>query len=150
MTAIAEARLPLVLLVDPKVESRHWMWRILNKAFGVIEATNAVGARRWIDERPDIDAMIVDDELPDVRGIDLIDALAREAHPIAERAIVLASPGLRLHAGRRARQIVEPGDVHAILTKLTTWLVARDVGEARLLLKELRDFPESSRRIRLS
>lgn len=139
---ITEARRPLVLLVDPKVESRHRLWRILSKAFGVIEATSAVSARRWIEDRPDIDALLVDDTLPDGRGWDLVSALARDGHPLAKRAIVLTGVGRPGLAGA----VAAPGDVHAILTTLTSWLVARDVAEARHLLKELQRFPESQTR----
>jgi response regulator RpfG family c-di-GMP phosphodiesterase len=140
-----ETRRALVLLVDAKVESRHWLWRTLSQAFGVIEAASAAAARRWIRERPDIDAIIVDDELPDARGHELVGELAREANPIAGRAIVVAA-----HAAEIAPNVVEPGDVCAILSKLTGWLVGRDVAAARALLREFTRFPASARRVRVS
>ena len=68
----AGGRSPLVLLVDPFVTSRHFMWRALTRAFGVIEAGNAGAARAWIASRPDIDAIVVQDELPDQRGLELV------------------------------------------------------------------------------
>jgi response regulator RpfG family c-di-GMP phosphodiesterase len=134
-----------VLLVDPKIESRHWLWRILSQAFGVLEAASASAARRWIRERPDIDALIVEDELPDATGRELVDELVRERNPIARRAIVVAA-----HDAGLAGNVVEHGDVSAILTKLTVWLVGRDVAAAHLLLKEFGRFPENARKLRAS
>jgi hypothetical protein len=132
----------LVLIVDPQVESRHWMWRLLSKAFGVIEAQNARSARRWIDERPDIDAVVIEDELPDSRGSDLVKDLARCGHPIATRSIVIASDWRRVMLG--GLTVVERGDVQSIVQKLTSWFMARDVAQARRVLKELA-MPPSSR-----
>ena len=109
----------LVLIVDPKVESRHWLWRLLSKAFGVIEASNAITARRWIEERPDIDALIVEDELPDSRGGELVRELQRSAHPIAQRSIVLASEWRRVMLA--GLNVVERGVIDGILAKLASW-----------------------------
>ncbi len=50
------------------------MWRGLTQAFGVIEAGDAGAARTWIERRPDIDAIVVQDELP----AGLVKALMRE------------------------------------------------------------------------
>jgi response regulator RpfG family c-di-GMP phosphodiesterase len=109
--------LPLVLLVDPQLESRHWLWRRISDACGVVEAPTAVQARKWIAERPDIDAIIVEDELPDARGRDLVFELALQRHPIASRAIVLATSAMDW---KRVR-IVERNDVRAILSSLKRW-----------------------------
>src|ERR1700733_2276743 len=68
-------KFPLVLLVDPFVTSRHFMWRALSRAFGVLEAGSAEAARAWIATRPDIDAVVVQDELPDQRGLELVRGL---------------------------------------------------------------------------
>jgi len=39
-------------VVDPQVESRHWMWRLLSHAFGVIEATRSGSKSRKASLRP--------------------------------------------------------------------------------------------------
>jgi DNA-binding NarL/FixJ family response regulator len=117
-----------VLIVDPQVETRHWLWRLLNSAFGVIEAKTATAAQRWIDERPDIDALIIDDDLPDARGSDLVRELAKRGNPIASRSIVVASEWRRVMLG--GLTVVERGDMPAIVQRLTTWFRVRDVGAA--------------------
>ncbi len=130
-------RSPLVLLVDPVVTSRHWMWRSLSRAFGVLEARDARGAREWIAGRPDIDALVVEDELPDERGLDLVRALAFDCNPIASRTIVLARPSAEwtriAHAGAT---LVERGDLRAVLAKLASWFLPPNAGLARALLRE--------------
>jgi response regulator RpfG family c-di-GMP phosphodiesterase len=115
------SRRALVLVVDPKPETRHWMWRLLSRTFGVLEAPNAKLARSWIEERPDIDALIVDDELPDSRGSDLVKELASSSHPIAQRAIVVASEWRRMMLGGLV--VVERGDIKAILQRLGMWFL---------------------------
>jgi len=133
----AGGRPPLVLLVDPVVTSRHWMWRTLSRAFGVLEAVNAQGARDWLDRRPDIDALVVEDELPDERGLDLVRALATDSHPIASRAIVLARPSPDwARFGHAGATLIARGDLRAVLAKLASWFLARDAGLARALLRE--------------
>jgi hypothetical protein len=131
------SRPPLVLLVDPVVTSRHWMWRSLSRTFGVLEAGDARGARDWIARRPDIDALVVEDDLPDERGLDLVRALATARNPIVSRSIVLARPSpdwARIaHAGAT---LVERGDLRAVLAKLASWFLHRDAGLARALLRE--------------
>ena len=94
-------RSPLVLLVDPFVASRHFMWRALSRAFGVIEAGSAGAARAWMASRPDIDALVVQDELPDQRGLELVRELVHARHPVARRSIVLARPNPDWAASRR-------------------------------------------------
>jgi hypothetical protein len=96
------------------------MWRAMSHAFGVLEARTASGARDWIAHRPDIDALVVQDELPDVRGEELVRQLAWEQHPVALRSIVVT---------RRA-------DLRAVLSKLSGWFLVRDAGLARTLLRE--------------
>jgi hypothetical protein len=117
----AVGRPPLVLLVDPSVTSRHWMWRAMSHAFGVLEARTASGARDWIAHRPDIDALVVQDELPDERGEELVRQLAWARHPVASRSIVVT----------RSR-----ADLRAVLSKLAGWFLVRDAGLARALLRE--------------
>lgn len=130
-------RPPLVLLVDPVVASRHWMWRALNRPFGVLEAGSARAAREWIARRPDIDALVVQDDLPDQRGVDLVSDLATERHPIARRAIVLARPSPDwARIAQLGATLVERGDLRAVLSKLAGWFLARDAGLAKALLRE--------------
>ena len=134
---MAFGALPIVLLVDPSVTSRHWMWRPLSRAFGVLEAGSARGAREWLERRPDIDALVVDNELPDEQGVDFVSDPARAHHPVASRAIVLARPSpdwARIaHAGST---LIERGDLRAVISKLSGWLLSRDAALARALLRE--------------
>jgi response regulator RpfG family c-di-GMP phosphodiesterase len=125
----AAERRALVLIVDPQAATRHWMWRLLSRAFGVLEAANAGAARRWIAERPDIDAIIVDDDLPDSRGSELVRELERSKHRIAGHAIVIASDWRRVMLG--GMNVVDRGDVQSIVAKLATWFQVRDVAMAR-------------------
>jgi CheY-like chemotaxis protein len=115
----SSSRRALVLIVDPRPETRHWMWRLLSRAFGVLEASSALSARRWIRDRPDIDAIIVDDELPDTRGADLVKELVQSAHPIADRSIIIASEWRRVMLG--GLTVVDRGDMQSVLTQLTGW-----------------------------
>jgi response regulator RpfG family c-di-GMP phosphodiesterase len=128
---------PLVLLVDPFVTSRHFMWRALNRAFGVIEAGSAGAARTWIASRPDIDAIVVQDELPDQRGLEFVRELVHARHPIARRSIVLARLNPDWAAIAQAGlTLIERGDLRAISAKLASWLLARDGGLAKALMRE--------------
>jgi response regulator RpfG family c-di-GMP phosphodiesterase len=130
-------RSPLVLLVDPFVTSRHFMWRALNRAFGVIEAGSAGAARAWIASRPDIDAIVVQDELPDERGLELVRDLAHARHPVARRSIVLARPNPDWAAIAQAGlTLIERGDLRAISAKLASWFLARDASVAKDLMRE--------------
>ena len=130
-------RSPLVLLVDPFVTSRHFMWRALNRAFGVIEAGSAGAARTWIASRPDIDAIVVQDELPDQRGLELVRELVHARHPIARRSIVLARLNPDWAAIAQAGlTLIERGDLRAISAKLANWLLSRDTVVAKALMRE--------------
>ncbi len=135
----AGGRPPLVLVVDPFVVSRHFMWRALSRAFGVLEAPSAAAARTWIESRPDIDAIVVQDELPDQRGLELVRDLAAASHPVAcaRRAIVLTriAPdwAALAHAGLT---LIERGDLRAVSAKLASWLLSRDASLAKALMRE--------------
>ena len=128
---------PLVLLVDSSLTSRHFMWRALSRTFGVIEAGTGGAARQWIERRPDVDAIVVQDELPDERGLELVRELATARHPIAARSIVLArrSPDWGAIA-RAGLTLVEHGDVRTVVTKLAGWFFARDASLAKALIRE--------------
>jgi response regulator RpfG family c-di-GMP phosphodiesterase len=133
----AGGRSSLVLLVDPFVTSRHFMWRALNRAFGVIEAGSAGAARTWIANRPDIDAIVVQDELPDQRGLELVRELVQARHPVARRSIVLARLNPDWAAIAQAGlTLIERGDLRAISAKLASWLLSRDAGLAKALMHE--------------
>jgi hypothetical protein len=128
---------PLVLVVDPFVASRHFMWRALSRAFGVLEAASADAASTWISSRPDIDALVVQDELPDGRGLDLVRDLVSARHPVARRAIVLARPTPDWAAIAQAGlTLIERGDLRAVSAKLASWLLSRDSSLAKALLRE--------------
>lgn len=132
----------LVLLVDPQLESRHGLWRCLSEPFGVIEATTAQGARRWIGERPDIDALVLEDDLPDGRGIDLASSLAASQHPLAKRTIVMSpSRRERIRASSVGITVVDRGDVRSILNRLANWFFTRDIAYARRLERALEKLP---------
>jgi response regulator RpfG family c-di-GMP phosphodiesterase len=134
---VTVGRSPLVLLVDPLVASRHFMWRALNRAFGVIEAGSAGAARAWIASRPDIDAIVVQDELPDERGLELVRDLAHARHPVARRSIVLARPNADWAAiAQVGLTLIERGDLRAISAKLASWFLARDASMAKALMRE--------------
>jgi response regulator RpfG family c-di-GMP phosphodiesterase len=133
----AGGRSPLVLLVDPFVTSRHFMWRALNRTFGVLEAGSAGAARAWIASRPDIDAIVVQDELPDQRGLELVRELVQARHPVARRSIVLARMTPDWTAVAQAGlTLIERGDLRAISAKLANWLLSRDAGLAKVLMRE--------------
>jgi response regulator RpfG family c-di-GMP phosphodiesterase len=130
------ARSPLVLVVDPTIASRHRMWRALSRAFGVLEAVSADTARTWIKTRPDIDALVVQEELPDQSGVDFVRALASEQHPIVRRAIVQTKVVSR-DAGMAGFTMLAPGDLRGVSAKLASWLLVRDVGTAKALMREV-------------
>ena len=137
-TGLAGGRSPLVLLVDPDLASRHFMWRALSRAFGVIEATTAGAAREWIETRPDIDAIVVQDELPDQRGLAFVRGLVTARHPVARRAIVQVKLGSDWSALAQAGlTLMERGDLRAISTKLAGWLLSRDIVVAKALMREV-------------
>ena len=128
---------PLVLLVDPFVTSRHFMWRALSRTFGVLEAGTAEAARTWIASRPDIDAVVVQDELPDQRGLELVRGWVQARHPVARRAIVLArlTPDWAAIA-QAGLTLIERGDLRAVSAKLASWLLSRDALLAKALMRE--------------
>jgi response regulator RpfG family c-di-GMP phosphodiesterase len=132
-----EVRPPLVLLVDPFGASRHFMWRALSRAFGVVEARSAKDARTWIDRRPDIGALVLDDELPDQRGLELVQDLSAAQHPLIARTIVLARSSPDWAAVAVAGlTLIERGDLRAVSAKLAGWFLARDANLARALMRE--------------
>jgi hypothetical protein len=132
----AVGRLPLVLLVDSAVSSRHALWRTLHRAFGVLEADSAESARTWLGRRPDIDALVVHGDLPDGLAEDLAGEWI-DLRPTAKRAAVLATQ--QLGAPRTPRNgvtRVDLGDLRGVIEGLATWLSARDATQARMLLRD--------------
>lgn len=120
MIDLVLGRLPVVLVVDPVAASRHTMWRLLNGSFGVIEAPDAERAREWIAHRPDIDALVVQSDLPDAHGRELVRSLALAQVTAASHALVV----------RR------PVDLRRVVTCLARWFLARDVRGADALRHE--------------
>ena len=114
----AAGRLPLVLVVDAAVSSRHVLWRTLHRAFGVLEADAVASARTWLARRPDIDALVVHGDLPDGSG----EELARE--------------WLDLHPASKRVAILKHGDLRGVVEGLATWLSSRDASSTRLLLRD--------------
>jgi response regulator RpfG family c-di-GMP phosphodiesterase len=135
---VASSQSSLVLLVDPLIASRHFMWRALSHAFGVIEAGSADAARTWIQKRPDIDALVVQDELPGQRGIDLVRELISAKHRVASRCIVLARVGADWAGIAQAGLTrIDRGDLRAVSSKLASWFLSRDAGLAKILMREV-------------
>jgi CheY-like chemotaxis protein len=106
---VAARRLPLVLVVDPVAASRHMVWRVLSRSFGVLEAPDARRARDWLTDRADIDALIVQRELPDAHGTEFVESLVSEQLEVASRSIL----------------VTRPVDVRAVLMSLTSWFFAQ-------------------------
>jgi hypothetical protein len=133
----AFARPPLVLIVDPVAASRQWLWRTMSQACGVVEAGSARAARDWLRTRPDLDALVVQDELPDLSGRDLVTSLVSEQHPVSTRSIVLAkrSPDW-VRFAQAGLTLIERGDLRGLLAKLASLFLVRDAGLARALLRE--------------
>lgn len=118
----ATARLPVVLVVDPVASSRHTLWRLLTHCFGVIESTDARGAREWLERRPDIDALVVQDDLPDARGREWVKSLAEA----------------RLGAVSHALVVGRPVDLRMVVTRMVGWFFSRDSRRAEELMREAR------------
>ncbi len=114
------------------------MWRALSRAFGVLEANDAGAARTWIERRPDIDAIVIQDELPDRRGLEFVCELVAANHPVSPRAIVLArrSPDWAGIA-QAGLTLIERGDLRAVSSKLAGWLLSRDAGLVKALMREV-------------
>ena len=134
----AVPRLPIVLVVDPVAASRHTMWRLLSRTVGVLEAPDAKRAREWLTFRPDIDAMVVQRELPDADASELMRDVATMRAAAAPRAIVVS----------------RPVDLRAVLTSLAGWFFSRDARKAEALLRQADRLasiaPSSARRDTLS
>ena len=120
MFSLDAARLPIVLVVDPMVASRHAMWRLLSRSFGVLEAPDARRARDWLTSRPNIDALVVQMELPDAQGSDLVKSFATAQVAVASRAILVA----------------RPVDLRMVVTRLAGWFFSRDAMRAEVLWRE--------------
>jgi DNA-binding response OmpR family regulator len=87
---------------------------VLSRSFGVLEAPDARRARDWLTDRTDIDALIVQRELPDAHGSDLVKSLASERLEVASHALL----------------VTRPVDLRAVLMSLTSWFFTRDGRDA--------------------
>ena len=114
------SRLPIVLVVDPVAASRQTMWRLLSRSFGVLEAPDARRAHEWLASRPDIHAIVVQRQLPDADGGELVSALVAARAPVASRAIL----------------VTRPVDLRTVLVSLTRWFYPRDARKAEGLLRD--------------
>ena len=77
------------------------------------------------------------DELPDQRGLELVRELVQAQHPVGRRSIVLARPNPDWAAIMQAGlTLIERGDLRAISAKLAGWLLSRDAGLAKALMRE--------------
>jgi response regulator RpfG family c-di-GMP phosphodiesterase len=114
------ARLPIVLVVDPVVASRHTMWRLLSRSFGVLEAPDARSASAWLTSRPNIDALVVQSELPDIYGSEFVESLALARLAVASRSILVA----------------RPVDLRTVVTSLAGWFLSRDDRRIGVLLRD--------------
>ena len=120
MPSLAVTRLRVLLVVDSVPSSRFTLWRLLSRSFGVLEASDAEHARRWIHSKPTIDGLIVQRDLPDASGPELIEGLARDGAPAASRAILV----------RR------PVDTRIVVARLTGWFLQRGTPAAHWLQRE--------------
>ena len=120
MISLDAARLPIVLVVDPVVASRHTMWRLLSRSFGVLEAPDARRASDWLACRPNIDALVVQRELPDTHGSEFVRSRAAARIPVASRTIMVA----------------RPVDLRTLVTSLAGWFFSRDAGKTEALLRD--------------
>lgn len=120
MFSLDAARLPIVLVVDPVAASRQTMWRLLSRSFGVLEAADARRARDWLTHRPNIDALVVQEELPDAQGSELVKSFATAQVAVASRAILVA----------------RPVDLRTVVTRLAGWFFSRDATRAKVLWRE--------------
>ena len=115
------SRLPIVLVVDPVAASRQTMWRALSRSFGVLEAPDARRAHEWLACRPDINALVVQRDLPDADGGEFVATLVEARAPVASRVVL----------------VTRPVDLRTVLESLTGWFFSRDPSKARGLLREV-------------
>jgi CheY-like chemotaxis protein len=118
---VAEARLPLVLVVDPVAASRQKMWRLLSRSFGVLEAPDAARAHELLSSRPDIAALVVQRELPDGDGADFVLDLVSVGAEVAARVVLVS----------------RPVDLRTVLRSLAGWFFAHDAGMRDLLMRQV-------------
>jgi hypothetical protein len=122
---MAWERFPLLLLVDGRASTRHWMWRSLTRDFGLVEASTGREARARIARRSDLEAMVIENELPDERGLEVAAHLARVHHPLASRTIVLAGASdLKQRSPVEGAILVERDDLRIVLLQLAAWFGA--------------------------
>jgi hypothetical protein len=133
----AVGRLPLVLLVDSEVGTRHALWRTLHRAFGVLEADSVESAMAWLTRRPDIDALVVRGEFVDGTPEELAEEWVNLHLPAARRPVIVAANGAEALASSMPQVThAEPEDLRGIVAGLAAWLATHDKGSARLLLRD--------------
>jgi hypothetical protein len=134
----AVGRLPLVLLVDSEVGTRHALWRTLHRAFGVLEADSIESAMAWLARRPDIDALVVRGDFADGAPEELAEEWVGSHLPAAKRPVIVASSGSEARASTAAPQLThaDPEDLRGIVAGLAAWLATHDKAGARILLRD--------------
>ena len=134
----AVGRLPLVLLVDSDVGTRHALWRTVHRAFGVLEADSIESAMTWLARRPDIDALVVRGDFADGMPEELAEEWVDSHLPAAKRPVILASSGSEARASSSPPQVThaDPEDLRGIVAGLASWLATLDKGSARVLLRD--------------
>ncbi len=113
-------RLPIVLVIDPVAASRLTLWRLLSRSCGVLEAPDAQRAQACLDRWPRVDALVVQRQLPDGTGEELVARLAQARVPAASRAVLVS----------------RPVDLRAVLTTLSASMFPREPRRAEALLRE--------------
>jgi len=108
-------RTSVVLVVDPSPESRFTMRYLLGGRFRVLEASDLRGAREWLECGREIDAIVVQRELPDGDGSQLVDAFPAGWLPGALRAVV----------------VDRADDLRTVAVQLTRWLSRDSAAGAR-------------------
>jgi hypothetical protein len=80
--------------------------------------------------------MVVQEELPDQNGVEFVRELATARHPIARRAIVQAK-GVAREGDASDVTLLARNDLRGVSIKLAGWLLARDAGMIKALMREV-------------
>jgi hypothetical protein len=119
MIRLDAARLPIVLVVDPVVASRHHDVALAQPVFRCPRSPRRAMPARLACRR-NIDALVVQSELPDTYGSEFVESLAAAQVAVASRAI----------------RVVRSVDLRTVVTNLAGWFFSRDDRKADVLLRE--------------
>lgn len=114
-------QLPRILLVDDEIENIKALQRTLSERFECVGVTSAAEALDWI-ERGSFAAIVSDQRMPDMQGVDLLAEIAKRK-PMITRVILTAHTEIAdiLKAINRAeiyRYILKPWENNELLTTL--------------------------------